>query len=67
MIRRVLKNGPFAVAVAKRCIESGMDMDLQNGLQMEADAFGLCFATDEKMEGMTAFLEKRKANFGGAK
>jgi enoyl-CoA hydratase len=64
MIGRVLKNGPFAVAVAKSCIESGMDMDLKNGLKLEADAFGLTFATEEKKEGMTAFLEKRKANFG---
>ncbi len=64
MIGRVLKNGPFAVALAKSCIEGGMDMDLKNGLKLEADAFGLSFATAEKQEGMTAFLEKRKANFG---
>ena len=64
MIGRVLKNGPFAVALAKSCIEGGMDMDLRNGLKLEADAFGLSFATEEKKEGMTAFLEKRKANFG---
>ena len=65
MLRSAMKNGPYAVAVAKSCIERGMDMDLKNALQMEADGFGLCFATADRTEGMTAFLEKRKAEFTG--
>ena len=33
------------------------------GYQTEANAFGECFSSDEKIEGVTAFLEKRKPNF----
>lgn len=43
------------------CIETGIDTDLDSGLNMEATNFGLSFATNDKKEGMTAFLEKRKA------
>ena len=39
-----------------------MDMDLDNGLRMEADGFGFTFSTNDKKEGMTAFLEKRPSN-----
>ena len=38
----------------------GMDSDLDSGLQFEANLFGLSFATEDKHEGMSAFLEKRK-------
>jgi enoyl-CoA hydratase len=34
-------------------------------MTIEADAFGLCFATADQREGMTAFIEKRKAGFTG--
>ena len=39
-----------------------MDTDLSSGLTLEADLFGLAFSTEDKKEGMTAFLEKRKAD-----
>ena len=61
MAQRILKNGGYAVTLAKQAINAGLDMDLANGLKMEADAFGLTFATHDKQEGMTAFLEKRPA------
>ena len=44
-------------------VESGMDMDIENGLRMEATTFGMSFATHDKAEGMRAFLEKRPAQF----
>jgi enoyl-CoA hydratase len=34
-------------------------------MSIEADLFGLCFATQDQKEGMRAFVEKRKANFTG--
>ena len=43
-------------------IASG-DTDLKNGLRREADLLGLAFATHDKQEGMTAFLERRKPEF----
>ena len=61
MAKTIMSKGGYAVSVAKAVINAGLDMDLINGLKMEADAFGLTFATHDKQEGMTAFLEKRPA------
>ena len=62
MARRILKNSGFAIKMAKSVINTGLDMDLNSGLRLEADAIGLTFSTHDKVEGMTAFLEKRPAN-----
>ena len=61
MAGKILSKGSYAVSVAKSVINAGQDMDLANGLRLEADAFGLAFSTHDKQEGMTAFLEKRPA------
>ena len=58
---KILSKGSYAVSLAKSVINAGQDMDLSNGLKMEADAFGFTFSTHDKREGMTAFLEKRPA------
>lgn len=63
MAVKILSKGSFAVSLAKSSINTGLDTDLASGLKFEADLFGLSFATADKKEGMTAFLEKRKANF----
>lgn len=63
MAGRIMKNAPYAVSLAKQVINSGADMDLDNGLKLEANIFGLSFSTEDKKEGMTAFLEKRPAVF----
>ena len=60
MAGRMMKNAPFAISLAKQAINTGMDTDLDSGLKLEANLFGLSFSTADKMEGMTAFLEKRK-------
>lgn len=66
MAGRIMKNAPFAVALAKQAINTGCDTDLDSGLKLEANLFGLSFSTEDKKEGMTAFLEKRKEkNFIG--
>ena len=59
MAGRIMKNGPYAVALAKQAINTGSDIDLDSGLKLEANLFGLSFSTADKMEGMTAFLETR--------
>ena len=41
---------------------NGYDMDIQNAVEMEANLFGITCSTQDKKEGMTAFLEKRKAD-----
>lgn len=63
MAGNILSKGGYAVSLAKRCIETGMDTDLGSGLDLEATNFGLAFSTADKKEGMTAFLEKRPPHF----
>lgn len=59
-------NAPVAVREAKRCIHAGMQTDIFTGLAFEAQALGVCCGTEDKNEGMGAFLEKRKEkNFTG--
>ncbi len=62
MAEKIMSKGSFAVTLAKQAINIGLDTDLANGLQLEANLFGLSFSTNNKKEGMTAFLEKRKAD-----
>jgi len=61
MAAKIISKGSYAVTLAKTAINSGLDMDLSNGLMLEAGFFGLSFATPDKKEGMSAFLEKRPA------
>ena len=56
---------PVAIRQAKAAINTGIDLDLENGCRFENEAFALTFATADKVEGMTAFLQKRAANFKG--
>ena len=62
---KIMSRGPVAVQLCKAAVNEGLDMDLQSGIAYEGEVFGLCFATVDQKEGMTAFVEKRKANFIG--
>ena len=62
MAAKIISKGSYASSLAKEAINTGMDTDLSSGLTLEADLFGLSFSTHDKTEGMTAFLEKRKAD-----
>ncbi len=62
---KIASNGRVAVKLAKSAINKGMDVDFESGQAYEAEIFGMCFATEDQCEGMTAFVEKRKANFVG--
>jgi enoyl-CoA hydratase len=61
----IASRGPLAVAAAKRALRAGADFGLAQGLTLEAEAFGLLFATEDMREGTRAFLEKRPARFQG--
>jgi len=61
----IMQKGPIAIQIAKRAINEGSGLDLNSGLALEQAAFPLVFATEDKTEGVKAFLEKRKANFIG--
>jgi enoyl-CoA hydratase len=56
--------GPLAVALAKEVIQQGQDADLRTAHVLEQKAFGLVFASEDRVEGMDAFLEKRDPAFG---
>lgn len=56
---------PIAIQEAKAAINAGADMALEDGCRYEAEAFGVTFGTDDRREGMDAFLNKRKAAFAG--
>ncbi|MCK4679837.1 enoyl-CoA hydratase/isomerase family protein [bacterium] len=63
MAVRIAGNGPAAVGLVKACVNKGTSTDVDAGGTHESDAFGLCFASGEAKEGITAFFEKRPANW----
>ena len=65
MMETILANGPVAVGLAIECATRGMEMSVDDGLALESNLFGLLAATNDMREGMSAFLEKRKAAFTG--
>ncbi|MBP1685380.1 MAG: enoyl-CoA hydratase/carnithine racemase [Deltaproteobacteria bacterium] len=56
---------PVALQQAKAAINVGVDVDLRDGCRYEAEAFAVAFGSDDRTEGMRAFLEKRRPNFRG--
>ena len=55
----ICANAQIAVCQSKRCIRMGMQTDIATAAAFEAEAFGVCCGTEDKDEGMGAFLEKR--------
>ena len=60
---RMIARGPQAVALAKQAARRGLQMSMRDGLELEADLFGIISSTAEMKEGMAAFLEKRKPSW----
>jgi len=65
LAQEIASKGQVSVRMAKTAINRGMDVDINSALTIEADAFGLCFASSDQKEGMAAFVEKRKPEFTG--
>jgi len=65
MMATILSNAPIALGLAIESATRGMEMSMDDGMAMESNLFGLLAATDDMREGMSAFLEKRKAEFKG--
>ena len=63
--KTISEKGPVAIHLAKRAIHENSDSDLTSALAAERGLFGQCFATSDQTEGMSAFLEKRRAKFTG--
>jgi len=65
MMRTILANAPLALSHCIETVDAGYNLSLVDALALEATAFGLLAATDDKREGTRAFLEKRPPNFTG--
>jgi enoyl-CoA hydratase len=64
-LSKVLANGPLAVRLTADAVDTGLNFGLEEGLKFEAAAFGLVAATEDRVEGTRAFLEKRPPVFRG--
>lgn len=65
MAEKIASKPPLALKMAKYLVNTGINIDLESALRMEAQALAYLFMTKDKDEGMNAFLEKRKATFVG--
>ncbi|MGQ0793557.1 MAG: enoyl-CoA hydratase-related protein [Deltaproteobacteria bacterium] len=63
LAHKIAKRGPRAVRMAKTAINAGSEMDLQKALLLEKTLVALCFDSEDRVEGMTAFLQKREPAF----
>jgi enoyl-CoA hydratase len=61
----ISEKGPLAVKLCIEAVQHGLELTRDEGIQLEANLFGLCFTTADAREGINAFLEKRKAKFRG--
>ena len=65
-LESVLDRGaPLSFGLIKEAVRRGMDSTFSDGLEIEADLFGLISSSEDRKEGTKAFVEKRKANFKG--
>lgn len=63
--QRIASNAPLAVMQAKKSIRVGTQMDIQQGLQFSIEAYHRLIGTQDRIEGVRAFVEKRAPNFTG--
>jgi enoyl-CoA hydratase len=65
LARKILSKSPLTVAAIKSCVRHGLEASLAAGCSFETSQFAAIFASDDKKEGTTAFLEKRPPTFSG--
>jgi enoyl-CoA hydratase len=61
----IASKSPVAVAAAKEATRAALSLPLEDGLRAERALFAICFSSEDKVEGVRAFLEKRAADFKG--
>ncbi len=62
---KIAEKAPIALQLAKEAVKFASRSNLDEGLRREVDLFAICFSTEDKKEGVAAFLEKRKPEFKG--
>lgn len=65
MAKKLASKPRVALGLIKRCVDSGVDMDIESGLTMEINSFVIAFTSEDGREGISAFNEKRKPNYKG--
>lgn len=65
LANKIAEKAPIALQLAKEAVKFASRSNLDEGLRREIDLFALCFSTEDKQEGVSAFLEKRKPVFKG--
>lgn len=65
MANKIIAKGPIAITLAKMAINVGSNTDLQSALYFERYAQTIAFSTEDKKEGIEAFLDKRASKFKG--
>jgi len=64
--REILPNGPIAVKMAKKAISHGQQVDINNGCAIEEFCYSQIIPTKDRLEGLLAFVEKRKPKYTGS-
>jgi enoyl-CoA hydratase/carnithine racemase len=65
MAAAICQTGPIAIEQAKYAIDFGLETDLATGLAIESNAYWVCIPTEDRLEGLAAFREKRKPVYKG--
>jgi len=65
LANKIADMSPVALAMAKASVKNAARLTLRDGLDAEIDLFALCFSSEDKEEGVRAFIEKRKPDFQG--
>ena len=65
MAGMICETGPIAIQQAKYAINHGLETDLHTGLAIESNAYWITIPTEDRLEGLTAFREKRKPVYKG--
>lgn len=64
-LKAIAANSPFAVSIAKKVMNEGIDLTITEGLQLEKRQFSGIFTSEDMREGTRAFIEKRAPKFKG--
>ena len=65
LANKIASKSPLTARVAKEAMRASERMSIEEGILYERDLFCLCFSTEDKAEGVSAFLEKRRAEWKG--